>query len=277
MRKAAIYRLSAAAALLPWAVCGLFADEPQEHHGFAIELQEVLTDSLDREIMIFNGDTIHTSFLPEPIEIPHYGPLTEADYREIAEELGVEPAAIHAVVEIETGKTRRGFYAEGCPIINFDLPVFRRAAARRGINLSKYSSTHPTVFSAPNIRKYGSQQRAQQARLDAALTIDSIAAIESTFWGMFQIGGFNWKLCGAESRADFVRRMQRSEYDQLRLFANYMRNTGLVQHLKTKTGPHSPKYITAPPTHRAATTPAWPPPTADSPVFRGEGRGARAS
>jgi len=234
MRKAAIYRLSAAAALLPWAVCGLFDDEPQEHHGFAIELQEVLTDSLDREIMIFNGDTIHTSFLPEPIEIPHYGPLTEADYREIAEELGVEPAAIHAVVEIETGKTRHGFYAEGCPIINFDLPVFRRAAARRGINLSKYSSTHPTVFSAPNIRKYGSQQRAQQARLDAALTIDSIAAIESTFWGMFQIGGFNWKLCGAESRADFVRRMQRSEYDQLRLFANYMRNTGLVQHLKTK-------------------------------------------
>lgn len=233
MRMAVIQRTIAAAALLVWAVCGLFAaEEPRK--GFVLELQEVLTDSLDREIMIFNGDTIHASFLPEPDDVPHYGPLNEDDYRRIAEELGVEPAAIHAVVEIETGKTRRGFYADGYPVINFDLPVFRRAAARRGINLNKYASSHPTVFSAPNIRKYGSQQRAQQARLDAAMTIDSIAAIESTFWGMFQIGGFNWKLCGAESRADFVRMMKRSEFDQLRLFANYIRNTGLLQYLKSK-------------------------------------------
>lgn len=232
MPKAAILRTLAAAALPVWAVCGSFANE--RHEGFAIELQEVLTDSLDREIMIFNGDTIHTSFLPPPPDMPHFGPLTDEDYREIALELGIEPAAIRAVVEIETGKTTRGFYADSHPIINFDLPLFRRVAARRGINLGKYTVSHPEAFAAPDIKKYGSQQRAQQARLDAAMDIDSIAAIESTFWGMFQIGGFNWKLCGAESHMDFVRLMQRSEYDQLRLFANYIRNTGLLQHLKTK-------------------------------------------
>ena len=234
MRKAAIKRYIAAAALSPGVVCGLFANEPEG--GFALDAPDVLTDEYDREIMIFNGDTIpiHTSFLPEPPEIPHSGPLTDADFNEIAEELGVEPAAIKAVVEIETGKTRRGFYADGLPIINFDLPVFRRAAALKGINLSKYAGSHPTVFSAPNIARYGSQQRAQQARLDAAMTIDSIAAIESTFWGMFQIGGFNWKLCGAESHEDFIRLMKRSEYDQLRLFANYIRNTGLVKYLQAK-------------------------------------------
>lgn len=235
MRPSAIHRLIAAAVLTAWAVCGLFADEPDPMapRSFAIELQETLTDSLDREIMIFNGDTIHTSFLPEP-ELPHYGPLTPDDYRRIADELGVEAAAIRAVVEIETGRTRTGFYETGRPIINFDLAVFRRAAARRGINLNRYASSHATVFAAPNIRKYGSQQKAQQARLDAAMDIDSIAAIESTFWGMFQIGGFNWKLSGAESRADFVRLMQRSEFDQLRLFANYIRNTGLLKPLKEK-------------------------------------------
>ncbi len=90
------------------------------------------------------------------------------------------------------------------------------------------------VFSRPQIRKYGSLQAAQYARLESAITIDSIAAMESTFWGMFQIGGFNWKLCGAESRADFVEQMKRSEYDQLRLFANYIRNAGLLRHLKSK-------------------------------------------
>ena len=64
MRKAAIKRYIAAAALSPGVVCGLFANEPEG--GFALDAPDVLTDEYDREIMIFNGDTIpiHTSFLP---------------------------------------------------------------------------------------------------------------------------------------------------------------------------------------------------------------------
>ncbi|MDE5661533.1 MAG: N-acetylmuramidase family protein [Muribaculaceae bacterium] len=189
-------------------------------------------DSLGRTFIIIEGDTLHTSFIPDPYGPKHTGPLTDEDYTDIADYIGVEPAAIRAVVDIETGRTRRGFHAEGKPVINFDLSVFRRAAARRGIKLSKHKSS--PALQPVNIRKYGSQQAAQQARLDAAMAIDSIAAIESTFWGMFQIGGFNYKLCGAESRDEFIRLMSRSEYDQLRLFASYLVNTGLLEHLKSK-------------------------------------------
>lgn len=188
------------------------------------------TDSLGRTFIVIEGDTLHTSFIPDPFL--HTGPLTEADYREVAADLGVETAAIKAIVEIETGRTRKGFHADGKPVINFDLALFRRAAARRGVNLSKHQSS--PALQPVNIRKYGSQQAAQQARFDAAMAIDSVAAIESTFWGMFQIGGFNWKLSGAPSRDAFVRKMCQSEYDQLRLFADYMTNTGLVKHLKTR-------------------------------------------
>ncbi len=187
-------------------------------------------DSLGRTFIIIEGDTLHTSFIPDPFR--HTGPLRESDFEEIARELEVEVAAIKAIVEIETGKTHKGFHAEGLPVINFDQAMFKRAAARRGINLSKYKSSE--ALKPLNIAKYGNQQAAQQARLDAAMAIDSIAAIESTFWGMFQIGGFNWKLCGAPSRADFVDMMSQSEYDQLRLFADYMRNTGLLTHLQKK-------------------------------------------
>ncbi len=190
------------------------------------------TDSLGRTFIIIEGDTLHTSFIPDPFAPKHTGPLTTEDYEEVAADLGVEPAAIRAIVEIETGRTHSGFHSEGKPIINFDLPIFRRAAARRGINLSKHSGS--PAMQAVNIKKYGGQQAAQQARLDAAMAIDSIAAIESTFWGMFQIGGFNWKLCGMPSREDFVKLISRSEYDQLRIFANYMENTGLLRHLKEK-------------------------------------------
>ena len=198
---------------------------------YVYDTMGVEVDSLGRSYIIIDNDTLHTAFLPQP-ELRPIGPLRDSDYDEIAAELGIETAAIRAVVEIETGKQHKGFNADGTAIINFDLPVFRRAAARRGVNLSKHSKSE--ALKPVNITKYGSQQAAQHARLEAAMQIDSVAAVESTFWGMFQIGGFNWKLCGAASREEFVERMKRSEYDQLSLFANYIRNTGLLQHLKNK-------------------------------------------
>ena len=42
-------------------------------------------DSLGRTFIVIEGDTLHTSFIPDPFE--HKGPLTEADYKEIAAEL----------------------------------------------------------------------------------------------------------------------------------------------------------------------------------------------
>lgn len=158
--------------------------------------------------------------------------LTEQDFEEVAAELGVDVAAIKAVVDIEAGNAHRGFHAPGKPLINFDLSVFRKMAQRNRVNLSKYSRSHAVVFSRPNISRYGSQQAAQQARLDAARTIHPLSAIQGTFWGMFQLGGFNWSKCGAESAEHFVELMSRSERDQLELFANFIKNTGLLKYLK---------------------------------------------
>ena len=126
--------------------------------------------------------------------------LTERDYIEVANRLGVEPEAIKAVVDIEAGKEHRGFFKPGLPLINFDLTMFRKFAGKAGINLAKYNET----------------------------------AVMGTFWGMFQIGGFNWKLCGAKDIDDFVDKMSRSERDQLELFANFLVSTGLDQPLKAK-------------------------------------------
>lgn len=158
--------------------------------------------------------------------------LTDSDYRTVAEELGIEIAAMKAVVEIEAGASHRGFYRPGKPIINFDLAMFRSFARRRGIVLSSFAKSHTVVFASPNGRKYGSYQAAQYARLEAAMEIDSTTAIYGTFWGMFQIGGFNWKKCGAKSPEDFVRRMSCSEHEQLELFARFLTSTDLVKYLR---------------------------------------------
>ena len=174
--------------------------------------------------------------------------LTEDDYREVAEELGVDVAAIKAVVEIEAGKRHSGFGRDGRVLINFDLSMFQQFARRNGVDLSSARKVAPVVFNRPDVRKYGSQQGGQHARLDAAMGIDSLTAVQGTFWGMFQIGGFNWRKCGAVSAGDFVERMGRSERDQLEMFAAFLRSTGLDRYLRAKNwaafarGYNGPKY-----------------------------------
>ncbi len=128
----------------------------------------------------------------------------------------------------------RSFWDTNKPLINFDLSVYRKMAARHKVNLSKYTKSRPAIFSRPNISKYGSQQAAVQARLDQAMSIDSVSAIEGTFWGMFQIGGFNWRQCGTKSPQEFYRLMSRSERDQLELFAEFITRAGLLPALKSK-------------------------------------------
>lgn len=155
--------------------------------------------------------------------------LTEEDFIEVAQRLGVEVAAIKAVVEIEAGRTHEGFAAPGKPLINFDLAMFRRFATRRGVNLAKYSKSHSVVFASSR----GSQTKAHR-RLDAAMSINPHAAIEGTFWGMFQIGGFNWKKCGATSLEDFVEKMSSTERAQLDMFAEFITNAGLLKALQDK-------------------------------------------
>ncbi len=160
--------------------------------------------------------------------------LTETDYARAAKELGIEVAAIKAVVLIEAGHKLNGFHAPRIPLINFDLTMFTKAATRRGVKLNKFKKTHTVVFEKPDKKLYGSYQEAQHARLTSAMTIDSIAAIEGTFWGMFQIGGFNWKKCGAASHRDFVDKMSHSEAAQLELFVKFIKANKLEKYLKNK-------------------------------------------
>lgn len=166
--------------------------------------------------------------------VARYECLTESDYEEVAADLGIEVAAIKAVVLIEAGPGLKGFYQPGVPIINFDLAMFRKFAGRHGVKLSAYRKSHAIVFSSPDVSRYGSRQAAQHARLASAMEIDSVSAIEGTFWGMFQIGGFNWRNCGCASIGELVVRMSMSEREQLDLFAAFITRCGMVKYLKAR-------------------------------------------
>ena len=153
-----------------------------------------------------------------------YSRLTIADYERVAAELGIEVATIRAVSDIEAGK----------PVINFDRTIFTSRLRRSGKNVARARKQHPGAFAKLNLARYGSYGKAQHARLESGMAIDSVIAMESTFWGMFQIGGFNWRRCQVESVDEFARLMAESEAMQLELFARFMQSTGMVEYLRKK-------------------------------------------
>lgn len=227
---AATCALAASAILAPAQSVAGIEEEEELRLPFHFELDEDEHPAVDPELWADTALLHRSDKLPEGM----YADLTEEDYREVAEELGVEPAVIKAVVDIEAGKNHEGFWTPGKPLINFDLTMYRKFAPKRGVSLQKARKRSPEIFARPNVKKYGSYQGGQYARLEAAYGIEPVSAMESVFWGMFQIGGFNWRKCGTDSIQEFVKLMSRSERDQLELFARFIQHNGMVEDLKAK-------------------------------------------
>jgi hypothetical protein len=193
-----------------------------------ISCASILAD--DKDETTNDGDLTEQDF-PDSIQ-DRFSKLTELDYKEVADELGVEVAVIKTVSHIETGGTHTGFYKPGLPIINFCTSIFRSRLRQAGISAGKYR--HSEAFGGLNTRRYGSYEGAQYARLNAAIKINDDLAKESAYWGMFQIGGFNWRSCDVSSVDEFVDQMSESQAMQLELFARFIRNNGMLKYLQAK-------------------------------------------
>ncbi|MBD5370703.1 MAG: N-acetylmuramidase family protein [Bacteroides sp.] len=159
-------------------------------------------------------------------ESDRYTHLTDADFRKVARELGVEVAAIKAVVLIEAGAGMKGFWAPGVPVINFDRSMYGIYAGKAQSKAGDKKAKVPSGLT-------GYPQR-EWTQLTNARRINRQGADMGTFWGMFQIGGFNYKLCGCQSVEEFVSLMSYSELEQLELFATFLINTGYVKDLRAK-------------------------------------------
>ncbi|MDE6340777.1 MAG: N-acetylmuramidase family protein, partial [Muribaculaceae bacterium] len=143
----------------------------------------------------------------------------------IADELGVETAAIKAVVKIEAGPSLRGCWAPGVPVVNYAQPLFNKYNAQVKGPKDKDAKV-PDGLSGYALKEWTSLTRARKINVDAANM--------ACYWGMFQIGGYNYKLCGCKSIAEMVALMSESEFSQLELFAVFIRNSGMLESLRKK-------------------------------------------
>ena len=155
-------------------------------------------------------------------------PLTEASIAGVAGDLGLSPAHVGAVYDVES--RGRGFdLVTGLPIILFEPHVFSRLTGRL------FDRTHPTIsYRAWGARPYPKTQVERWDQMLAAMALDPDAALSSASWGLFQIMGFNHIACGHASVWLFARAMGRSEVAQLDAFGAYLESQGLVSLLKAQ-------------------------------------------
>lgn len=201
-------RLAAAIVALT-GVCASFAQTPAE-----VNIAADLADLIETVIAA-----------DQDKNIGKYTRLTEEDYLQAAKELGVEVAVIKAVVKIEAGAKLQGFWAPGVPVANYSQSLYNRYSAKtKGRKLT--DAKVPDGLTGYALKEWTSLTNARKKNADAADM--------GTYWGMFQICGSHYKLCGCESVKEMVDKMCESEHSQLELFATFIKNTGMLESLRKK-------------------------------------------
>lgn len=159
--------------------------------------------------------------------------LTDQDYRDAANLLGVDVATIKAVTEVESSGS--GFLPSGRPKILFEGHVFWRELRKVGIKPEMYPN--PSILYPRWTKKHYKGGEAEWDRLERAQKIHDAAALKSASWGLFQIMGFNYALCGFEDVYGFVAAMKLNEGKHLKAFCKYVQtvhlDVALLNHLWT--------------------------------------------
>lgn len=200
---------------------------------------DVLTGIVECEIgrslrkrILSTGFSVRNYVYPKE---PHPQPprLKDQDFADMAARLGVEKAALRAVVEVECC-SRGGFLADGRPRILFEGHIFWKRLLARGINPEPLATTHPDIIYPRWTRAHYIGGKGEWERFERAAQISPEAAVESASWGLFQIMGFHWKTCGCSSPNEFRRLMESSEREQMALALKFLEKTGIARWLKTK-------------------------------------------
>lgn len=133
--------------------------------------------------------------------------ITDDDIKAAAARLSVPPAYIEMIRQVESNGV--SFDNSGRPVI---LPephwFYRLTNGRFGADKS---FSYPKWGMRPYPKSYDDrwQMLADMAKCDEA------AALQATSWGLFQVMGFHWKICGYDSPQDFAAAMVADEDNHL--------------------------------------------------------------
>ncbi|TNX94290.1 N-acetylmuramidase family protein [Acinetobacter radioresistens] len=158
--------------------------------------------------------------------------LTTAQIEAQAKALGVEVAALRAVIEVECKGA--GFNPDGTPVILYERHKFYEGLqAINWITKSKEWSKQFPDLCNPAPGAYG-KYSAQHDKLERAAKLNREVALESCSWGIGQVMGYHWKSLGYPTLQAFINAMYKDEASQLEAMCRYIKVNGLIGALRKK-------------------------------------------
>lgn len=157
--------------------------------------------------------------------------ITSSDIMAAALEHDLDPALVHTVLSVES--RGRGFLKSGKPVILFEGHKFWEQLVLLGLDPVKITPKLPEGILYPKwADTWYVGGEGEYQRLEVAMAVSQPAALRSASWGLFQLMGFNFELCGFKTVDDFVAAMRQGEPQQLDAFLHFIEATGLIKHLR---------------------------------------------
>lgn len=156
--------------------------------------------------------------------------MTIAELVTAANELNLDPAALMAVAEVESGG-RALFEIDGHkePAIRFEGHYFdRRLSGAQRDYARKAGLAAPIAGKIAN----PTQQALRWQLLDRAIAVSRKGALESTSWGLGQVMGAHWEWLGYRSVEELVAEARGNIAGQVRLMLRFIVKAGLIDNLK---------------------------------------------
>lgn len=140
---------------------------------------------------------------------------------------GIEPAALLAVMEVESGgRLFATVNGRSEPLIRFEGHYFdRRLTGKKQARARELGLAAPAAGAVAN----PSTQAGRWALLGRATEIDAKAAYESTSWGIGQVMGAHWLWLGYPNVQTLVAEARSGAAGQIRLMVRYIDKAGLAR------------------------------------------------
>lgn len=154
-----------------------------------------------------------------------FTPVTANEIRRVAVEFGIEPAALLAVAEVESGGAVFALIDNRQePLIRFEGHYFDRRLSGNALEVARTAG-----LASPNAGAIinPAAQAARWRMLEHAAAIDRQAAYESVSWGLGQVMGAHWASLGFSSVDALVAEARTGAAGQARLMAKFIEKAAL--------------------------------------------------
>ncbi len=207
------------------------------------KLEQKQVDSMNKLLSVIRADvlkegldTLLVDKYVSDVVVPNVSSktLTKAQVVDIATELGVEPAAMKAVIDVESAG--KGFDNQGRPIILFEPHIFWRELGKIHYytKRSEYQRAYAGLLSPRWDKSLYRVGGSSHDKLKIASELNWDAAHKSASFGLPQIMGFNYSSIGYDTLKEFVDDMYESEAKQLKAMGMFLRANNLISKLQKR-------------------------------------------